>query len=65
MGLFSRKQTEVTATGAEIDAAARQLQQGGSSQLADQLCDRAPERDRKDVAMTILARCADYDPRED
>jgi hypothetical protein len=65
VGLFSRKQPEVIATGAEIDAAARQLQQGGSSTLADRLCDRAPERDRQSVAMAILNRCADYEPRED
>jgi hypothetical protein len=65
MALFRRKKTDVIATGAEIDAAARQLQQGGSSKLADRLCDRVPERDRKRVAMAILARAADYEPRED
>lgn len=64
MGLFRRSEPEVIATGAEVDAAARQLQQGNSDALASKLVDRAGPNDRQQVAMDILARAADYEPND-
>ncbi|MFB7647150.1 hypothetical protein ACFC0S_16860 [Streptomyces sp. NPDC056084] len=63
MGLFSRKQPEIIATGAEIDAAARAIANNDSGP-ADRLCDRAGA-DSQRVAMAILARSVDYTPQED
>jgi hypothetical protein len=65
MALFRRSQPEepeVLATAAEVDAAARQLQQGGSDQLAQQLIDRAGPDNEQRVGMAILSRAADYEP---
>lgn len=67
MGLFRRSQPsepDVLATGAEVDAAARQLQQGGSDALAQQLIARGDEADGQRIGMAILARAADYEPTD-
>jgi Cdc6-like AAA superfamily ATPase len=61
VGLFNRKQPEVIATGAEIDAAAKALA-SGDDRLANQLCDRAGEH-RQRVAAAILAASIDHTPQ--
>lgn len=62
MGLFSRKtDTNVIATGAEIDAAGKALA-NGDSRLANQLCDRAGA-DSQRLAMAILAASVDHTPQ--
>lgn len=65
MGLFRRSEpdeSDVIATGAEVDAAARQLQQQDSDELAQRLIARAGPANERRVGMAILARAADYEP---
>jgi hypothetical protein len=67
MPIFRRNDSSQTPSAEEIDAAGRQLQQGGllgrgSSRRADKLIARAGD-DSQNVAFAILNAAADYEPR--